>query len=162
MFSSSIRASLVALVASAVAVCAAPILTVDLLRLIIAVDIGVGGLATTTVSNNGDKEIKLLKDPRGVLDSFPEDSFTITDSTGSRPSFNGAKVGHRSGYLTNLRADAFGFQAKFSPTYAASLDDPSVYVVLPPGGSTKVTHDRKWDRLDHFNGSSVISWNDHQ
>ena len=106
MFSSSIRASLVALVASAIAVCAAPIVAVDL---IIVVDIDVGGLATTTVSNNGDKQIKLLKDPRGILDSFPEDSFTITDSTGSRPSFSGARVSHPSGRLINLRADAFGF-----------------------------------------------------
>jgi len=49
----------------------------------------------TTVANTGDKTLKLLKDPRGILDSFPEDSFTVTDAAGSRPPFIGAKVNLR-------------------------------------------------------------------
>ena len=107
MFSSSLRASLVALVASAVAVCAAPTATAD-----VGVHLGVNvnplGSVTITVGNNGGKTLKLLKDPRGVLDTFPEDTFTITDATGSRPSFNGAKVNPASGHLTKSHADAFG------------------------------------------------------
>lgn len=83
---------------------------VDPLGLVTTADVDIGGLTTTTVSDTGGKEIKLLKDPRGILDSFPEDSFTITNSTGSHPSFNGAKVSRASCYLANLRADAFGFR----------------------------------------------------
>ena len=52
-----------------------------------------------TVINTGDETIKLLNDPRGVLSSFPENSFTITNANGSCPLFNGAKVNRPSGHL---------------------------------------------------------------
>ena len=59
-------------------------------------DVHVHGLdnlkVTATIFNTGDETLKLLNDPRGVLDSFPENSFSITDATGSRPEFDGAKV----------------------------------------------------------------------
>jgi len=77
---------------------------------------------TTTVTNTGDETLKLLNDPRGALSPFPENTFSITDPNGSSPSFNGAKV-------------------KYSPRYAAGLDDPSVFTVLNPGASVDVTHD---------------------
>jgi len=156
MLPSSLRASLVALVASAFAVSAAPAVALDV-HLIVTLSLlslkGDGSENTnviTTVANTGDKSVKLLKDPRGVLDSFPEDSFTITGPAGSHPSFNGARVSLASGYPTNSRANAFGFhfQVKYSPTYAAGLDNPNVYTVLAPGDSIDVTHDRKWDHLD--------------
>ena len=92
MFSSSLRASLVALVASAVAVSAAPGLVIKTPTS----SLDVGGLenlkVTTTVINTGDETLKLLNDPRGVLNSFSENSFSITDAAGSRPLFKGAKV----------------------------------------------------------------------
>jgi len=112
---SFLRASLVALVASAVAVSAAPAIILDVNLTVILSPLGLKGDGSenmkviTTVANTGSKQVKLLKDPRGVLRSFPEDSFIITGPTGSRPSFNGARVSLASGYLTNLRADAFSF-----------------------------------------------------
>jgi len=104
---------------------------------------------TTTITNTGDETLKLINDPRGVLDPFPENSFRITDAAGFRPSFNGAKVIHTSGYLTNLCAHGFDFRfkVKSNPLYAAGLDDPSVFTVLAPGVSVHVTRDRKWDRI---------------
>lgn len=47
---------------------------------------------TTTIINTDDEILKLLNDPRGILDSLPENSFTVTDASGSRPSFTDAKV----------------------------------------------------------------------
>ena len=112
MLSSSLRAFLIALVASAAAVYAAPVADISL-GLHVSVELNLNGrpgpLLTVTVDNRSGKTLKLLKDPRGVLDTFPEDSFAITDATGSRPSFNGAKVSHASGYLASSRADGFGF-----------------------------------------------------
>ena len=94
MFSPSLRASLVALVASAVVVSAAPGLTVKTSTPSDKVN-GLGNLkVTATVTNTGDQTLKLLKDPRGVLNTFPENTFSITDASGSSPSFNGAKVNH--------------------------------------------------------------------
>ena len=58
---------------------------------------------TVTVINTGGEAIKLLNDPRGVLDPFPEDSFTITDPSGSRLSFIGARVNHTFGYVIIMR-----------------------------------------------------------
>jgi len=107
MFSSSLRASLVALVASAVAVSAAPGLAVKTSTS----NLNVYGLenlkVTTTVTNTGDETLKLLNDPRGVLNSFPENTFSITDSaSGSHPLFKGAKVNRPSGFLKNPCAHA--------------------------------------------------------
>jgi len=74
MFSSSVRASLVALIASAVAVSAAPGLSLKTSTH----DANVDGLenlkVTTTIINTGDETLKPLNDPRGVLDPFPENS----------------------------------------------------------------------------------------
>ena len=55
---------------------------------------------TATIANTGDGTLKLLNDPRGVLNPFPEDSFTITDPSGSRPSFTGDSVSRVSGHTT--------------------------------------------------------------
>ena len=94
MLFSSPRASLVALAASAVAVSASPGLTVKTSTPSTNVD-GLQNLkVTTTITNTGDEILKLLNDPRGVLDPFPGNSFTITDASGSRPSFVGATVNH--------------------------------------------------------------------
>ena len=94
MFLSPFRASLITLVAYALAVSATPGLTVKASVPNVQVD-GLEYLkVTATVTNTGDETLKLLNDPRGVLNPFPEDTFSITDGTGSRPSFNGARVSH--------------------------------------------------------------------
>ena len=92
MMPSSFRAALFALAVSVVAVSAAPRLTVKTS----APDLNADGLenleVAATITNSGDETLRLLNDPRGVLSPFPENSFTITDATGSRPVFNGAKI----------------------------------------------------------------------
>ena len=96
----SLQAVLVVALASAVTdVSAAPGLTVKTSTANVKVD-GLENLkVTATVINTGDETLKLLNDPRGVLNSFPENSFAITNAVGSRPLFNGAKVGQRAYYL---------------------------------------------------------------
>ena len=104
MFSSSLLTSLIALVVSAAAVSAAPSLTVTAL----IPDVDVDGLAnlkvTTTVVNTGNETVKLLNDPRGVLDNFPEHSFYIANATGFSPSFIGGMVNRASCRLPSLSA----------------------------------------------------------
>ena len=103
---SSLRAVVAVLVASAVAAGAAPSLTVKAS----APNVEVYGLrnmkVTVTIINTGDEVLKLLNDPRGVLSSFPEDSFIITNANGTHPSFDGAKVNYRSGRPGNVRVNA--------------------------------------------------------
>ena len=95
---SYLRVSLITLVASAVAVSAAPGLTVKTSIPDVQVD-GLQNLKiTATITNIGDEILKLLNDPHGVLDTFPEDSFNITGATGLHPSFNGAKASCTSGH----------------------------------------------------------------
>ena len=107
---SFLRASLAILVASAVTVSAAPGLTVKTSTPNIEVD-GLENLKViTTITNSGDETLKLLNDPRGVLNTFPENSFSITHATSSRPSFNGAKVNYSSGCPTTLRTNASRFR----------------------------------------------------
>ena len=117
----------------------------------------------TTVANTGDKTLVILKDPRGILVSFPEDTFTVTYSASSHPSFIGAKVNYATGFMRNSRTDACGFcfWVKYSPTYAAGLDDPGTYTVLPPGISIDVIHDHNWI-ISITLDAGVISWSDHQ
>ena len=105
---SSLRAALVALVASAVAANAAPGLSV----MTSVPNVEVNGLrnlkVVVTVFNTGDEPLKLLKDPHGVLDSFPAESFTITSAAGVRPLFSGAAV-NRPHLVSDKRfADGFG------------------------------------------------------
>ena len=114
MLSRSFCAPLALLVGYAVAVSvvpavpAAPGLTVKTSTSNISID-GVQNLkVTATVVNTGGETLKLLNDPRGVLDPFPEDTFNITNPSGSNPSFNGVTVNHVSGYMMNLRVNVFG------------------------------------------------------
>ena len=109
MFSSP-RASLLVLLASTVAVSAAPGLSVKASTSSLIVN-GLENLkVTTTVTNTGDETLKLLNDPRGVLNSFPENTFSIADAAGSRPAFNGAKVNRVFGHSIDMRAKDFGFR----------------------------------------------------
>ena len=47
---------------------------------------------TVTVTNVGDETVKLLNAPRGVLSTFPANTFRITGPAGFIPSFVGAMV----------------------------------------------------------------------
>jgi hypothetical protein len=94
MHSSFLRVFLVTLVAFAfaVAVSATPSLTVRTSTPNFKDD-GIEHLEIiATIFNTDNKPLKLLNDPRGVLDPFPENSFKITDAAGHRPLFNGAVV----------------------------------------------------------------------
>ena len=62
-------------------------------------------VVTTTIVNTGGETIKILNGPRGVLDPFPQDSLAITDPSGSRLSFMGARVNHTSGYIIIMRGN---------------------------------------------------------
>ena len=105
---SSFRAALVVLVAFAAAAGSAPSLSV----MTSVPNVEVNGLrnlkVVATVFNTGDESLKLLKDPHGVLDSFPEDSFIITGVAGVHPLFSGARV-NRPRLVSGKRlADGFG------------------------------------------------------
>ena len=90
--------SLALLVAHAVTISAAPSLTVRTSTPNVNVD-GLKNLkVTTTVVNTGGETLKLLKDPRGVLDPFPENTFNITNPFGSRPELTGHRVGNAPSY----------------------------------------------------------------
>ena len=122
MFSSTLRATLIALAASAVAVSAAPGLSLKVSGPE-AVD-GVENLkVSTTVTNTGDETLKLLNDPRSALHTFSTTAFVITASAGSSPTFTGVGVE----YFDN----------------APKMKDSSDFTVLAPGQSVSVTHDRK-------------------
>ena len=163
MFFSSLLAPLVALVACVAVVSSAPSsLTVKTSTSNLSVD-GLENLkVTTTVANTGGQSLKLLNDPRGVLDPFPENSFTVTNPSGSRPSFVGARVNHTIGYVIDLDANVLDLpsQASYNSTLAAGLDDPSAFTVLAPGGSVNVTHDREWIVSIGFASPRILSSND--
>ncbi|KIY71269.1 peptidyl-Lys metalloendopeptidase, partial [Cylindrobasidium torrendii FP15055 ss-10] len=72
---------------------------------------------STTLTNDGDSELKILNDPNSILDTFPANSFVVESESGS-PSFIGAKV-------------------KYSLEAAAA---EGAYTVLAPGESVTVTH----------------------
>jgi len=114
---------LIALVASALAVSAAPSLSLKL-----STPSAVNGVENLkvliTLTNDGDQTLKILNDPRGSLNSFPANTFSVTHSTGASPAFVGAKVKYR------LSVDAKSF------------------TVLTPGQSIDVSHD--FSRLYDF------------
>ncbi|KAI0639830.1 peptidyl-Lys metalloendopeptidase [Trametes polyzona] len=121
MFSSTVRAALVALAASAVAVSAERGLSLKVSGPE-AVD-GVDNLkVTTTIVNTGDETLKLLNDPRGPLHTLPANSFDITTDSGESPSFIGVKV-------------------KYVPGKAAQSNNADAFTVLAPGESVSITHD---------------------
>ena len=123
MFSTSLRAALIALAATVTAVSAAPGLSLKVTGPA-TVD-GVENLkVVTTLTNTGDETLKLLNDPNGVLDTLPTETFTITNDSGASPDFIGVRV-------------------KYSPTLAATLTDPWAATVIEPGVSVSFTHDRE-------------------
>ncbi|KAK1223371.1 hypothetical protein PQX77_013770 [Marasmius sp. AFHP31] len=77
---------------------------------------------TTSLANTGDEPLKLMKDPRTVLSSFPTDRFTISNAEGASPTFTGARV-------------------KFVPEYVVKNNIEDAFVVLEPGASFELEHD---------------------
>ena len=151
-FATMFTSSLIAIIAFTVSVSATPNLTLRASTHNVNID-GLENLkVTTSITNTGDETLKLLNDPRGVLNTFPENTFTITNPDGSRPWFSGAKVIYLSCYLRDACAHVSDsrHKAKYSPTYAAGLNDPSVFTILDPGASVNITHDRKLDRIDRL------------
>lgn len=121
MFSASLRATLVALVATAAAVSATPGLSLKVTGPE-AVD-GVQNLkVATTLTNTGDETLKLLNDPRSALHTLPANTFSITTDSGESPSFIGAKV-------------------KYVPSKAAKSTNARSFTVLAPGQSVTIEHD---------------------
>lgn len=130
MLSSPLRASFVALVASVIRVSATPSLTIKASTPHTDVD-GLENLKViTTIINTGDETLKLINDPRGVLDPFPEDSFIITNTAGSRPLFDGAMVNYASSYPNNTHL-CFRFSAFRSSSAPRTLPASMIPTGLP-------------------------------
>ncbi|KAF7311760.1 Peptidyl-Lys metalloendopeptidase [Mycena indigotica] len=84
---------------------------------------GVGELIiTATLINTGDVELKLLNDPRTVLNSFETDTFSITNAAGKSPVFQGAFV-------------------KYSPETILAEKKNSSFTALAPGARIEIKHD---------------------
>ncbi|KAJ7052103.1 peptidyl-Lys metalloendopeptidase [Mycena amicta] len=120
MFSSSLRAALVAL-SFAAAVAATPGLSLALAGPT-EVDTVSALHVTATLVNTGDVELKLLNDPRTVLHTFETDTFSITDAAGNAPTFKGALV-------------------KYVPERVLAKNKESSFTVLAPGASIDIVHD---------------------
>ncbi|KAJ7097110.1 peptidyl-Lys metalloendopeptidase [Mycena belliarum] len=115
------RSSLAALVLAAVSVSAAPGLSLALSGPQSVASVSALHV-TATLVNTGDVELKLLNDPRTILNPFETDSFAITDAAGNAPSFSGAVV-------------------KYVPEQVLAANLESSFTVLAPGASIEVTHD---------------------
>ena len=56
----------------------------------------------TTVTNTGDEEVTLLKDPRTVLSSWATQSFVVTGENGVEAKFNGVAVRYIPEVVANI------------------------------------------------------------
>ncbi|TFK98814.1 hypothetical protein BDV98DRAFT_657759 [Pterulicium gracile] len=74
---------------------------------------------STTLTNTGDEILRVLNDPESILDDLDTDTFSITSSSGSHPSFTGAVT-------------------KYSPEAAAA---DGGFTILNVGESITVEHD---------------------
>lgn len=76
-----------------------------------------------TVTNTGDRTLKVLNNSRGPLSKLPANTFDITDAEGARPAFTGIRV-------------------KYSPEVAAAA---GAFTVLDPGQSIDIEHNNEYD-----------------
>lgn len=118
MFSSSLRSFLFALVASALAASAAQSLSLEITGPD-SVNTVANLKVVATVTNTGDKILKLLNEPRSALSKLPAHTFSIVDQAGASPQFVGIKYK----YVQNNAAAAKAF------------------TVLTPGQSVRIEHD---------------------
>lgn len=74
------------------------------------------------VTNEGNEAVKLLNDPRSLLNNVPTESFSIVNANGQAPRFNGIRV-------------------KYVPQQVVANNNPEHFIVLTPGKSVSVEHD---------------------
>ncbi len=138
MFSLSVRSFLYSLCLSAVAVSAAPGLSLSLSGIVFLLAFASQIVLTTivgadsvvdvenfnvaaTLTNTGDTTLKILNDPSSILSSkFATHTFDISSDNGS-PAFTGVKV-------------------KYDPNYVVKKNADSSFTVLAPGESVTVNH----------------------
>lgn len=85
---------------------------------------------TANLTNTSMHKVTLLKDPRGLLSTFPTDTWTFRDSSGKRvrPKFVGARV----------KPMTVGDKAKGGKGLR-----PDALQVIEPGTSVLLDHNRK-------------------
>nr|Q9Y7F7.1 RecName: Full=Peptidyl-Lys metalloendopeptidase; Short=MEP; AltName: Full=AmMEP; Flags: Precursor [Armillaria mellea]CAB42792.1 metalloendopeptidase (AMMEP) [Armillaria mellea] len=136
MFSLSSRFFLYSLCLSAVAVSAAPGLSLSLSGADSVVDVENLNVAAT-LTNTGDTTLKILNDPSSILSSkFATHTFDISSDNGS-PAFTGVKV-------------------KYDPNYVVKKNADSSFTVLAPGESVTVNH--ALGAAYNFTGSGAASY----
>ncbi|KAK0503496.1 peptidyl-Lys metalloendopeptidase [Armillaria luteobubalina] len=136
MFSLHVRSALYALCLSAVAVSAAPGLSLSLSGADSVVNVENLNVAAT-LTNTGDTTMKILNDPSSILDSdLPTHSFDISSDSGS-PDFTGVMV-------------------KYNPDYVVKNNESSSFTVLAPGESVTVNH--ALGAAYNFTGSGEASY----
>ncbi|KAJ7926973.1 peptidyl-Lys metalloendopeptidase [Mycena leptocephala] len=91
-----------------------------------------------TVVNTGSVELKLLNDPRTVLDPLETDTFYITDAAGNAPMFVGTLV-------------------KYVPEKVLEHNSASSFSILSPGASIEITHDLS--KAYNFTASGESTYN---
>lgn len=74
-----------------------------------------------TVSNTGSETLRILRDPRSPLSSWPTETFGVVNTDGSRAAFSGVKV-------------------RYSPEAVAKAGRAESFVELKPGESVTVEH----------------------
>ncbi|KAG6877301.1 hypothetical protein C0993_008726 [Termitomyces sp. T159_Od127] len=134
MFPRALRAALIALLASAVAVSALPSLSVKVSGEPAVTNVD-KLVVRTTVTNTGHEILTLLNHPESPLNKLPANTFAITDASGDTPAFTGIK-------------------AKYVPSRAIAAGKDAV-TVLAPGQSIEVEHNRK----SIYRLTSQISYN---
>lgn len=92
----------------------------------------------TTVTNTGSQTLKLLNDPRTVLDNSPTRSFAIKNAEGTSPTFKGIMVGPMFLTVVSLICP---MKVKYVPEKVTQDGQDSFFTVLEPGQTKDVTHD---------------------
>ncbi|KAK0503494.1 peptidyl-Lys metalloendopeptidase [Armillaria luteobubalina] len=136
MFSLHVRSALYTLCLSAVAVSAAPGLSLSLSGADSVVNVENLNVAAT-LTNTGDTTMKILNDPSSILDSdFPTHSFDISSDSGS--------------------PDFIGVMVKYDLEYVVKNNEDSFFTVLAPGESVTVNH--ALGAAYNFTGSGEASY----
>ncbi|KAF8235029.1 peptidyl-Lys metalloendopeptidase [Tricholoma matsutake] len=120
MFFGALCSPLIALIASTVAVSAAPGLSLKVTGSDTITDVE-NLKVVTTITNTGTETLKLLNDPLSPLSKLPAKTFTIADARGHSPAF-------------------VGIRAKYVPSTAIAAGQDAL-TILHPGQSINVNHD---------------------
>jgi len=114
MLPSSLRVILLILALESLGVSASPAISVTVTGPESVTDVE-NLTVVATVTNTGDETLKLLNDPEGPLSQAPTDTFSITDASGTGPTFTGMLI-------------------KYVPDAARAA------TILEPGQSVQVEH----------------------